>query len=96
MLNRIRFAIVAVVTAVAVPAYGQEVELAWKFPKGAKFYQTMKTTTNQSMKLMGQDVKQVQTEAFVFRWNVNDSSTKAVVTDQKPASAEMHRGTRAN
>jgi hypothetical protein len=77
------------VVALAVPAQGQEVELAWKFPKDAKFYQTMKTTTNQTMKIMGQDVKQDQNQEFVFSWTVKEADDKKVVLEQKIESVNM-------
>jgi uncharacterized protein DUF6263 len=81
------FAIVAF--ALTTPAYGQEVELAWKFPDKAKFFQTMKTTTTQTMKIMGQDVKQEQTQEFVFSWTVKEADAKKVVLDQKIESVNM-------
>lgn len=42
--------------------------LAWKFEKGKIFYQTMTTSTNQTMKVMNNDVKQDQKQTFYFSW----------------------------
>ena len=42
-----------------LPARAQEADLTWKFKKDAKFYQEMKTETDQDMKVQGStDVKQ--------------------------------------
>jgi hypothetical protein len=90
VLQRYRFVFAVIIAAVAAPAYGQDVELAWKFAKDAKFYQTMKTTTNQTMKLMGQDIKQEQYQEFVFSWTVKDVNDKAVVLEQKIDSVNMN------
>ena len=89
MLQRFRFVFALVIVALAAPAYGQDVELAWKFQKDAKFYQTMKTTTSQTMKIMGSDVKQEQTQEFVFSWTVKEKDDKKVVLDQKIESVNM-------
>ena len=52
----------------AAPAPGQEVTLKWDFQKGKPFYQEMTTTTKQTMKVMGMDVTQNQTQSFTFGW----------------------------
>lgn len=41
---------------------------AWKFELNVPFYQEMYTKTVQSMKVMGQDVNQVQEQTFYFKW----------------------------
>jgi hypothetical protein len=41
---------------------------AWKFEKDVPFYQEMYTKTVQTMKVMGQDVNQVQEQTFYFKW----------------------------
>lgn len=43
-------------------------KLEWKFEMGKPFYQTMKTTTNQTMKVMNNDVTQNQEQTFFFSW----------------------------
>jgi hypothetical protein len=47
------------------PAAG---ELKWKLEKDKVFYQTMETKTVQTMKIMGNDVNQTQTQKFYFSW----------------------------
>jgi hypothetical protein len=53
-----------------VPAFAQDsgTKLAWKFEKDKTFYQTMETTTDQTMKVMGSDIKQKQVQTFYFSW----------------------------
>jgi len=46
--------------------------LKWKFEKGKPFYQTMTTTTDQSMNVMNNEVKQKQTQTFYFKWTPLD------------------------
>jgi len=43
-------------------------KLEWKFEKGKAFYQTMTTTTDQTMKVMNNDVTQKQSQTFYFSW----------------------------
>jgi uncharacterized protein DUF6263 len=59
-----------VLVTVLVPARAQDsgTKLAWKFEKDKTFYQTMTTETNQTMKVMGSDIKQNQTQTFYFSW----------------------------
>jgi hypothetical protein len=47
---------------------GQGVLLKWKFEKDKPFYQKMVTTTEQTMKVMNNDVKQTQNQTFYFSW----------------------------
>jgi hypothetical protein len=47
-------------------------EMKWEFQKGKTFYQEMKTTTKQTMKVMGMDVTQNQDQTFVFSWTPKD------------------------
>lgn len=42
--------------------------LAWKFETSKPFYQTMTTKTDQTMKVMNNDVTQKQTQTFYFSW----------------------------
>jgi hypothetical protein len=42
--------------------------LKWKFEKDKPFYQEMKTTTKQTMKVMNSDVNQNQEQTFYFSW----------------------------
>jgi len=52
------------------PVFAQDSgpKLAWKFEKDKTFYQTMETETNQTMKVMGSDIKQSQKQTFYFSW----------------------------
>jgi Family of unknown function (DUF6263) len=47
---------------------GGKVDLKWKFEKGKAFYQKMTTVTEQTMKVMNNDVKQTQRQVFYFSW----------------------------
>src|SRR5260370_34110572 len=63
----------AVALFITLPVAAQEkAKLEWKFTKGATFYQDLATTTNQNMKVMGQDVSQKQTQTFYFSWTPQD------------------------
>ncbi len=42
--------------------------LRWKFEKGHTFYQEVTTHTRQTMKVMGQEVKQTQEQTFILSW----------------------------
>jgi hypothetical protein len=59
-----------------LPARAQEADLTWKFKKDAKFYQEMKTETDQDMKVQGStDVKQKQSQTFYFEWTPTEVDT---------------------
>src|SRR5262245_25715205 len=63
--------LVALALAVVIaPAFAQEggTKLEWKFEANKPFYQTMTTTTDQTMKVMGSDIKQKQEQTFYFSW----------------------------
>jgi hypothetical protein len=66
------------------PAAGDKVELKWKFEKDKPFYQEMTTKTNQDMKVMGMDVKQLQEQTFYFSWQFKeeDKDKNTVVTQK--------------
>jgi hypothetical protein len=49
-------------------------KLEWKFEKGKAFYQTMTTTTNQTMKVMNNDVTQKQSQTFYFSWTPQEQT----------------------
>jgi len=67
-----------------------KVTLAWKFEKGKSFYQTMKTTTTQTMKVMNNDVTQKQEQTFYFEWKVlEDNKDGKVVLEQKILGVKM-------
>jgi hypothetical protein len=52
------------------PVYAQEggTKLTWKFEKDKTFYQTMTTTTDQTMTVQGSNIKQKQEQTFWFSW----------------------------
>ena len=71
------------------PKDGGKVALAWKFEKNKTFYQTMVTTTNQSMKVMGNDVTQKQTQTFYFSWMPIKDEGGKVTLEQKILGVKM-------
>jgi len=57
--------------AVVFPVLAQDktkANLVWKFAEGKTFYQKMTTETKQNMKVMNNDVNQVQKQIFYFSW----------------------------
>ncbi len=73
-----------------LPSQAQEVALEWKFAKGDKpFYQKLKTTTQQTIKIMGQSIAQSQEMEFVFSWNVKDVDPSKIVLTQKIEACTM-------
>lgn len=66
------------------PAPGNST-FSWKaFEKGAKpFYQKLTTKTEQSMKVMGQDIKQTQEQTFFLSWTPKDPVGGNWVVTQK-------------
>jgi hypothetical protein len=66
-----------------------KVTLKWKFEKGKTFYQEMVTTTNQSMKVMNNDVKQKQSQTFYYSWTVDKVEGDSVVLAQKILGVKM-------
>jgi hypothetical protein len=55
-------------TLPALAADEKPANLKWKFEKDKTFYQEMKTTTKQTMKVMNSDVQQNQEQTFYFSW----------------------------
>lgn len=47
---------------------GDQTVLKWNLQNTKPFFQTMTTTTNQDMQVMGSDIKQVQSQTFYFSW----------------------------
>lgn len=74
----------------SAPLQAQEVELAWKFAAGNKpFYQKLKTSTNQTMKVMGQTIIQNLDQEFIFSWTIKSADAQKVVLEQKIEAASM-------
>src|SRR5207302_3252943 len=69
-VRNVRWLAALALVGLVVPAFAQDggTKLAWKFDKDKTFYQTMETTTEQSMKVMGSDIKQKQVQTFYFSW----------------------------
>lgn len=59
------------------------VELKWKLEKDKIFYQTMETKTDQTMKIMGNDVQQKQNQKFYFSWKpIKIDGSKATIEQE--------------
>ena len=64
--------------------------MKWKFEVNKKFYQEMTTTTDQTMKVMGTDVKQTQTQTFWFSWTpLKNNSDGSWDLEQKIEGVKM-------
>jgi hypothetical protein len=66
-----------------------KVTLAWKFEKGVPFFQTMKTTTTQTMKVMNNDVTQKQEQTFYFSWTPEKEDAGKWIIAQKILGVKM-------
>jgi hypothetical protein len=66
-----------------------KVTLAWKFEKGKTFYQTMKTSTTQTMKVMNNDVTQKQEQTFYFSWTPEEEKEGKWILEQKILGVKM-------
>ena len=64
--------------------------LKWKFEKDKVFYQKMSTKTTQTMKVMTNEVKQVQEQTFYFKWTVTDVKTDEVILKQSIEGVVMN------
>jgi hypothetical protein len=69
---------------------GAKVELKWKFEKGKPFYQKMKTLTEQTMKVMNNDVKQTQEQTFYFSWTPVEQKGDTWVLKQRIEGVAMN------
>jgi hypothetical protein len=86
--------LVVAVVGVNLPSQTQpdktaEGELAWKFKKDQEFFQSMKTDTNQTMKVQGTDVVQNQSQTFFFKWKVADVKGDDVTLEQTITGLKM-------
>jgi hypothetical protein len=68
---------------------GGPVTLKWKFEKDKPFYQKMTTVTNQTMKVMNNDVNQKQTQTFYFSWKPIKVEKDKVEIEQKIIGVAM-------
>ncbi len=69
-VRKVRWLVALALVSLMAPAFAQDsgAKLAWKFEKDKPFYQEMTTKTEQTMKVMGSDIKQTQTQTFYFSW----------------------------
>ena len=70
-------------------APGAKVALVWKFTKGQTFYQTMTTTTHQTMRVLNNDVTQTQTQTFYFSWTPTEQTGDDWIVSQKIVGVKM-------
>ncbi|HTU23275.1 MAG TPA: DUF6263 family protein [Gemmataceae bacterium] len=63
--------------------------LAWKFEKNKTFYQKMTTETNQTMKVMNNDVTQKQKQSFTFSWTPLEEKDGKWTLEQKILAVQM-------
>jgi hypothetical protein len=63
--------------------------LKWKFEKGKDFYQSMQTTTNQDMTVMGNKVSQKQDQTFFFKWTFVEDKDGKWTVKQKIEGVKM-------
>jgi Family of unknown function (DUF6263) len=66
-----------------------KVLLAWKLEKGKTFWQKMTTKTDQTMKVMNQEVKQTQTQTFYFSFTPTEEKDNTWTIKQKIEGVQM-------
>jgi hypothetical protein len=71
------------------PKDAGKVKLTWKFEKNKTFYQTMETTTNQTMHVMNNDVTQKQKQTFYFSWTPIKEEGDKWTLEQKILGVKM-------
>ena len=92
MLHRHWLITLLCLTGLVAPVFGQDKDkalLKWKFEKGKTFYQKMTTATDQSMKVMGSDIKQTQSQTFIFSWTPDSEKDGAWTIKQKIEAVMM-------
>jgi hypothetical protein len=89
-VGKVRALVALALVALVVPAFGQDATtLKWKFEKDKPFYQEMTTTTDQTMKVMGSDIKQNQEQTFYFSWTPVKQDGDNWVLKQKIEGVKM-------
>jgi len=85
------FVVLLVLAGLSAPSFAQEaVTLKWEFQKDKPFYQEMKTTTNQTMKVTGMDITQKQEQTFIFSWTPKEQDKdKNWIINQKIEAIKM-------
>jgi hypothetical protein len=82
--------VLAALTATAAPLPNQDAPgLRWKFEKGRTFYEQMTTRTDQTMTLMGTEVKQVHKQTFVFSFTPEKQDGDRWVLRQKVEAVKV-------
>ncbi len=99
MLQRCMIAALTVIGATAslvladppapAPADASKAALVWKLEKDKPFYQTMTTTTKQTMKVLNNDVTQTQTQTFYFSWTPTANMGEDWTVTQKIIGVKM-------
>lgn len=76
-----------------LPVHAQDKEETWEWKafskKDNKFYQTLTTETEQKMKVMGQEVKQVQKQTFYIEWTAQEPKGDDYNVTQKIIGVKM-------
>lgn len=90
-MARRAIAAAVVFLGLAVQASAQDVTLKWEFTKDKPIYQEMTTVTKQTMKVMGMEITQNNSQTFVFSWTPKeqDATTKNWVIVQKLEAVKM-------
>jgi Family of unknown function (DUF6263) len=81
--------VLAALAAPAAPLPPAPSGLVVKFEKGHTFYQTMTTHTDQSLKVLGQDVKHTQNQTFVLSWTPEKQDGDSWVVKLKVEAVKM-------
>ncbi len=91
MARRAISAALVMLLGLAVQAPAQEVTLKWEFQKDKPIYQELTTVTKQTMKVMGMDITQNNTQTFIFSWTPKEQdATKNWIITQKLIAVKMN------
>ena len=92
MARRAILAAMVMLLGLAVRAPAQEVTLKWEFQPNKPIYQELTTVTKQTMKVMGMDITQNNTQTFIFSWTPKeqDATTKNWIITQKLIAVKMN------
>jgi hypothetical protein len=84
-------ATILMLLGLAVQAPAQEVTLKWEFQKDKPIYQELTTVTKQTMKVMGMDITQNNSQTFIFSWTPKeqDAASKNWIIVQKLVAVKM-------
>jgi hypothetical protein len=89
MLRQTLLAVVALVAGVAAPAYGQEVELKWKFKEGEKFYVEDISNMKQTVTALGQTQKVDQKTTTITSYTIKKVTTDSIEMVMKFENVEV-------